>query len=794
MATSISSRSATGRLATPDSALSRIGCAIVAMALIAAFGDAALADTPVSGMKAVTAGGNYTCAITASGGVQCWGANDVGQLGHEGGEIFQSTPVNVVDLSSGVTAFAAGDFHNCAATATGVDCWGSGAHGALGDGARVNRPTPVHVVGIGPGVKGIAAGAAHSCAITASGGVKCWGWNDFGQLGDGTINESLAPVAVNGLDSGVVAIEAGGVHTCALTVTGGVKCWGRTTVGQPIEPIPTDVPGLSSGVVSIAVGSDHACAVTAIGDARCWGLNKYGELGDGTIVPSPVPVSVIGMGAGVRAIAAGGLDEASHTCALTLAGGVKCWGSAFWGEVGDGTFSERHTPVDVVGLASGATAIATGAHHSCALTVGGRMRCWGINFNGAIGDNSRTLRLVPTASSLDERVTAIATGHWHTCAVTASGRAQCWGEGAYGQIGDGASIMRLVPTDVAGLASGVVGVSAGETSSCVSTVAGGAKCWGLNGFGQLGDGTLDLHPAPVGVVGLAPEVMAIAVGRWHACAILTGGEPKCWGGGGSGQLGIVPPMFRVPLPTSVVGLASGVGAITAGEEHTCAVVSGGVKCWGDNHYGQIGDGTLAQRNTPVDVIGLGAAATAVAAGFIHTCAITSGGGLRCWGFNGSGALGDGSTANRTMPVDVVGLGSGVVAVAAGFGHTCAIKAGGGVKCWGANNYGQLGDDSTTNRTTPVDVAGLGAGAIAIAAGYSHTCALTAAGNVLCWGQNDFGQIGNGEAATYPYPRDVVYASSASLQAQVPVLDSFGIGLLMLLLLGSGAMSLRSRSR
>ena len=255
-------------------------------------------------------------------------------------------------------------------------------------------------------------------------------------------------------------------------------------------------PGWARASSQSRVGGDHACAVTATGNASCWGLNKYGELGDGTLNSTTVPVTVVGMGAGVQAIAAGGDDGGSHTCALTVAGGVKCWGYGLLGQVGDGTFAERHTPVDVIGLASGGTAVATGRYHSCALTVGGGIQCWGANLSAQIGDNSQTVRLVPTAADLGVGATAIAAGHRHTCAVTTSGAVRCWGEGWAGQIGDNASTTRLVPTNVAGLASGVVGVSAGETSSCVSTAAGAAKCWGAGWFGQLGDGTLRGPPGP----------------------------------------------------------------------------------------------------------------------------------------------------------------------------------------------------------------------------------------------------------------------------------------------------------
>ena len=135
----------------------------------------------------------------------------------------------------------------------------------------------------------------------------------------------------------------------------------------------------------------------------------------------------------------------------------------------------------------------------------------------------------------------------------------------------------------------------------------------------------------------------------------------------------MPPVYAAPLPVDVVGLASGVAALRAGDTHTCALIGGGgVKCWGDNLYGQIGDGTHTARTTPVDVVGLGAAAAAIAAGHYHTCALASGGGVKCWGSNVTGSLGDGSTVGRSTPVDVVGLGSGAVAIAAGFGHTCAI--------------------------------------------------------------------------------------------------------------------------
>ncbi len=726
--------------------------------------DAAHALSPLTGVKAIATGDGHACALTETGGVKCWGYNGSGGLG-DGSTADRRTPVNVVGLSSGIEAIAAGLGHTCAlSVAGGVKCWGANNSGQLGDGSTTQRLTPADVVGLSGGIKAIAAGESHTCALTAAGGVRCWGYNFYGQLGDGSTTRRLTPVDVVGLSSGIKAIAAAGRHTCALTDAGGVKCWGANVNGQLGDGsttqrlTPVDVVGLSSGIKAIVASGGHSCAVTETGGVKCWGANFSGQLGDGSTTDRPTPVDVVGLAGGIKAIAAGG----GHSCALTEAGGVTCWGDNYYGQLGDGSTANRLVPVDVVGLSGGVTAIAAGGAHSCALTAAGGVMCWGFNDRGQLGDGTTTQRLTPVdVVGLSSGIKAIAAGKSdHTCALTEGGGVKCWGMNLYGQLGDGSTTNRSTPADVAGLSSGIKAIAAGDSHSCALTEAGGVKCWGNNFSGQLGDGSTATRLTPVDVVGLPGAVKAVATGRGHTCALTAAGGVKCWGANFGGQLGDGSTTNRV-APVDVVGLSSGIKAVATGRGHTCALTeAGGAKCWGDNFSGQLGDGSTTQRLTPVDVVGLSGGIKAIAGGILHTCALTEAGAVKCWGDNFYGQLGDGSTTTRLTPVDVVGLSGGIMATSVGNLHTCALTGAGGVSCWGDNFYGQLGDGSTTNRLMPVGVVGLSGGVMALSGGY-HTCALTAAGGAKCWGDNVFGQLGDGTAGYRTYPMPVLVDDAAS---------------------------------
>lgn len=362
--------------------------------------------------------------------------------------------------------------------------------------------------------KKISGGYWYTCAVTTSGGVKCWGDNANGKLGDGTTTRRLTAVDVVGLTSGVVAIAAGNSHTCALTSVGGVKCWGGNNSGQlgdgttTSRTTPVYVAGLTSGVVDISMDADHSCALTDTGSVKCWGKNILGELGDGTTMNRLSPVDVSGLSSGVRSISAGGWLAGGHSCALTVTGGLKCWGRNMYGQLADGTTVNRLTPVDVSGLLSNVTSVSVG--HS-----GGPQQ-----------------------------------GEF-TCALTSAGGVKCWGENLHYQLGNSAPDNQLTPLDVSGATTSVAGISTGGNHACILTTAGGVKCWGNNVQGELGDNTL----------------------------------------------------IDSAFPVNVTGLSSGVTAISAGGFHNCAFVTSGVKCWGSNVAGELGNGTTTNSLTPVDVIG-----------------------------------------------------------------------------------------------------------------------------------------------------------------------------------------------
>ena len=313
--------------------------------------------------------------------------------------------------------------------------------------------------------------------------------------------------------------------------------------------------------------------------------------------------------------------------------------------------------------------VGAGNRFSCALRPDGFVRCWGRNTSGQLGDGTTIDRLTPVAVSGLANAIDITVGIAHACAVLADGTVRCWGNNSQGRLGDGTTIDRTTPVAVTGL-SGVVGVSS-SFHNCALLNNGTVRCWGSNGIGQLGDGTSTARPTPVQVVGLN-DVVSVSTGNSHTCAVRADGTAWCWGRNDFGHLGNGTTSPFETTPQQVGGIINGV-AITAGSEHACALLANGsVQCWGVNNAGQLGDGTQTNRSLPVAVGDLGTNAVAVSTGNGHSCALLADGSARCWGTNPQGQLGNGTTTVRTTPVQVVNL-ANAIAIGAGSGHTCALR-------------------------------------------------------------------------------------------------------------------------
>jgi len=451
-------------------------------------------------------------------------------------------------------------------------------------------------------------------------------------------------------------------------------------LGTGIRPDSDHAEALGQ-VIEISAGDEHTCVRNSAATVECWGRNHRGQLGDGTYAERTAPVEVCATRAtapcrtltfntltGVTQVSAGG----RHTCALTFEGEVKCWGDNDWGQLGIRPWvSVRNCQVEPDRL-------------ECSV------------------DASTPLDVVEGRDSfaLLNNVAHLSAGGHHTCVVTTAGGVKCWGRNTEGQLGDGQSCGTdycPAPVDVAGLTSGVIEVSAGDRHSCVLTTANAVKCWGLNSYGQLGNGTFD-GPDSCGTAACSTTPVSVCAGGVpHPCTSLLGS-----------------PDFAVHIAW-------------AGGDHTCAVVSSVpaddavTQCWGRNDEGQLGDGTATHRAAPVDVCAdelceeplcRHLADCLVSPGPLHTC---SWAGL-CWGNNSDGQLGDGTLVGSNKPVPVVGCPpdgtcSKHIGIFAGGRHTCSgtdERGVRGVRCWGDNTFGQLGDGKACGLTCtePVDVLGI----------------------------------------------------------------------------------------
>ncbi len=487
---------------------------------------------------ALTLGGDHACALVG-GRYTCWGANPYGQHGDgsdQGGRI--PKPLSLVD---GFVAITAAFDHTCALRDDGtVFCWGANFEGNLGDGTEQARSSPVEVDN-GGAVAAVAAGLYSTCAIRVDNRVECWGWGSRGAVGDGRSASATARRVE--LDASMVA--ANRYHTCAVVAGGNVECWGLNDAGQlgdntqTLRTVPVMVARKwTADVQLVTVGDHHSCALTTTGEVWCWGENNDGQLGDGTDQQSFVPVQAqVGP---MTTVDAGDF----HTCGIRAGDSrVLCWGYNELGQLGNGSTVGSKMPVEVIdgtGTPISATQLVVGENSGCALTAGDDVVCWGLNNRGQLGvtgGNRDNATLVPgvTGDGLVGGANAV-------CVTDSNPTPLCWG----------ANDDRILDPDDGDVLAPRRHTNPNGFVMSRATACGSDGCWGGNFLGQLGDGTFQFHSSPVPISGVPSAPTAFAPGYDHTCA-LVGSEVYCWGDNLYGQLGSGI-RTRALEPVGVVGL------------------------------------------------------------------------------------------------------------------------------------------------------------------------------------------------------------------------------------------------
>jgi len=442
-------------------------------------------------------GGTSVCAITDSLQRKCWGNNTWGQLGDE--SIQNKLTPQLLDIADSFKQIAIDDYHACAIMQDeSLKCWGNNAENALGISQtyQYNSAQPIDPTA---SFSSVSTGVNHSCAITTNGVLKCWGNNTYGALGDGTLIHKASPTIILS-GTNFVEVAVGENHSCAITSAGQLRCWGQNSYGQvghssssTANVLTPTIVDSSSTYTRIKTRANHTCGITSSGVLKCWGYNFFSQIGNNSTTNQMLPL-VVDSGTSYSSIAVG----EQHTCGVTSAGSLKCFGQNTNGQIGNNTTSTSvgsPTIIDQDVVYSAQNNYQLGAH-TCLLLNNSQLKCWGNNGQGQLGISNIGQTYVPQLSLATTNFKYVSAANNSTCAIATDGSPYCMGENSFGQLGLG-STSNPVTTPAQPLSlSNIEVISLSARHGCAIDSNNKLFCWGKNEIGRIGNGENTIYLSP----------------------------------------------------------------------------------------------------------------------------------------------------------------------------------------------------------------------------------------------------------------------------------------------------------